>query len=422
LEELNYRDLFEHSPGLYLVLDPDFTIVAVTNAYLSATMTVREEITGRDIFDVFPDNPDDVKADGVSKLRASLIRVRDTKKADIMAIQKYDIRKPAAKGGGFEVRYWSPFNSPVLGKKQKLKFIIHRVEDVTEFVMLKMHDAEQSQITEELKKKASRMEIELLKRSKELQKSNFALTEVIAELKNKAAELERSNNELSHFAATASHDIKAPFRSVGGYLEIIKDKLRDTDDRQIIMAFERISAARLRIATLLDDLLNFSRIDKEDAELEEVDLSEVLKDVLRNLEFNIREKNAKVNITGKMPVVQGYRFQLEQLFQNLIANGLKFNLNPGPQVTVSVERKDKFFQFSIRDNGIGIEAEYFNKVFMMFERLHGPQDYAGTGLGLAICKKIVEYHHGKIWLESEPGSGSTFFFTIPEVVQGSLSE
>src|SRR5919206_964508 len=125
----DYRALFHAAPGLYLVLDPSFRIVAVSDAYLAATMTRREDILGRDIFDVFPDNPDDPAATGVANLRASLDRVRAKRVPDTMAVQKYDIRRPEAEGGGFEVRYWSPVNSPVLDRRGRLAYIIHRVED-----------------------------------------------------------------------------------------------------------------------------------------------------------------------------------------------------------------------------------------------------------------------------------------------------
>ena len=130
----DFRTLFESVPGSYLVLLPDFTIIAVTDAYLKATMTTRENILGRGLFDVFPDNPQDPNATGVSNLRASLQRVLKNKVADTMAVQKYDIRQPQSEGGGFEERHWSPVNSPVLGSGQNLIYIIHRVEDVTEFI------------------------------------------------------------------------------------------------------------------------------------------------------------------------------------------------------------------------------------------------------------------------------------------------
>lgn len=413
MEDPDFRELFESSPGLYLVLQPDLTIVGVTDAYLAATMTIRDEITGRGIFDVFPDNPTDLNADGVSNLRASLNRVLETKKTDTMAIQKYDIRKPASEGGEFEVRYWSPFNMPVLDSKNEVKYIVHRVEDVTEYVHQKAEESQQKLLTEELRHLNDSMEIELMQRGRELQNLNKALEQANTELKNKTRELQRSNDELSRFAAIASHDIKAPFRNVGGYLELIKKKVEAVPDEELKKAFEKISSARYRISILLDDLLKFSRVTSSSESFDKVDLNIILENVLKDLEHNIKEKNARIFVPEQMPVVQGYGFQLGQLFQNLIANGLKFQNGHEPVILINIEQKDGFYQFSFRDNGIGIDTRYFNKIFVMFERLHDQEEYAGTGLGLNICKRAVENHHGKIWLESTLGEGTTFYFTLP---------
>jgi anti-anti-sigma regulatory factor len=161
----DFRQLFERAPGLYLVLAPDLTIVAVTDAYLAATMTARAAIVGRGLFEIFPDNPDDAGATGVANLRASLARVLSGRRADTMAVQKYDIRRPEAEGGGFEERYWSPVNSPVLDPDGAVAFIIHRVEDVTAFVRLERQGGE----------RIASMEAEILRRSRELQEANRQL-------------------------------------------------------------------------------------------------------------------------------------------------------------------------------------------------------------------------------------------------------
>jgi PAS domain S-box-containing protein len=175
LPEPDYRTLFHTAPGCHLVLLPDFTIVAVSDGYLNATMTRREDIIGRGLFEVFPDNPGDVEATGESNLRASLANVLRTKLADTMAVQKYDIRQPASAGGAFEERYWSPINTPVLDADQQVSFIIHRVEDVTEFVRLKNQRAQQHEATEALRARAEDMGAEILARGQELQKINKQL-------------------------------------------------------------------------------------------------------------------------------------------------------------------------------------------------------------------------------------------------------
>src|SRR5438034_9224117 len=154
----DFQALFESEPGLYLVLTPALTIVAVSAAYLKATMTKRDEILGRGLFEVFPDNPDDPTATGIRNLKASLERVLTHRVPDTMAVQKYDISRPESEGGGFEERYWSPVNSPVLGADGNVAYIIHRVEDVTAFVHLKQSGSEQYRITEELRSRAADME------------------------------------------------------------------------------------------------------------------------------------------------------------------------------------------------------------------------------------------------------------------------
>ncbi|HEV8438138.1 MAG TPA: ATP-binding protein [Methylomirabilota bacterium] len=168
LEHPDFRILFESAPALYLVLTPDLNIVAVSDAYLRATMTTREQILGRGLFDVFPDNPDDPNASGARNLKASLDRVREQGAADIMAVQKYDIRRPESEGGGFEERFWSPVNSPVFGPSHEMEYIIHRVEDVTDFVRLKQRGSEQEKVTEELRSLAERMETEVSIRTEEV--------------------------------------------------------------------------------------------------------------------------------------------------------------------------------------------------------------------------------------------------------------
>jgi signal transduction histidine kinase len=414
--DLDYKELFERQPSLSLVLKPDLTIVAVTDSYLGATMTKRDEILGRGIFDVFPDNPNDLQADGVSNLRASLNRVLQKKTVDHMAVQKYDIRKPEEEGGEFEVRYWSPMNIPVLSDTGDVKLIIHRVEDVTDFVLLEQKQIEQTEANRKLRSISDDMKIEILQRNKEIKNTNIALTEVNASLMEKTDELKRSNEELSSFAATASHDIKAPFRSVGGQLEIIKSKIGDLidSDEEVREAFSKINSARVRIAILLDDLIKFAKTTQDKTPLTDVDLNKVVEDVLKNIEFNINEKNAKVIVDGRMPVVRGRYSQLSQLFQNLIGNGIKFQDKKIPKVVISVTDQNKWYQFSIKDNGIGIEPQYFNKIFQAFERLHAQDEFSGTGLGLSICKRIVEHHGGKIWVNSILGQGTTFYFTLPK--------
>ena len=192
----DFEALFQSAPGLYLVLTPDLNIVAVSDAYLRATMTTRETILGRGIFDVFPDNPDDPEATGVRNLQASLGRVLKNKAADTMAVQKYDIRRPESEGGGFEERYWSPLNAPVLGPDEQLAYIIHRVEDVTEFVRLRQQEAQQQKLTQELQNRAGQMETEIFFRAQEVQEANRRLEIANRELAEAANLLEIAHDAI----------------------------------------------------------------------------------------------------------------------------------------------------------------------------------------------------------------------------------
>src|SRR2546422_680617 len=228
----DFQTLFESAPNLYLVLTPDLKIVAVSETYLRATMTKREEILGRGIFEIFPDNPDDPIATGVRNLQTSLERVLRNKVSDTMAVQKYDIRKPESAGGGFEERYWSPVNSPVFGPDKEIAYIIHRVEDVTEFVRLKQQGIEQNKLTRELRTRAERMEVDVYLRAAEVQNAN--------------RELEAANQELARAEEAA--------RLLGEVVESARSG--ETVDAAISRSLEAICKLKgwqLGQAWLLDD-------------------------------------------------------------------------------------------------------------------------------------------------------------------------
>jgi PAS domain S-box-containing protein len=233
------------------------------------------------------------------------------------------------------------------------------------------------------------------------------------ELQNQKQDLVRSNDELQQFAYVASHDLQEPLRMITSYLELLerryKGQLDARADQFITYAVD--GAARMQI--LINDLLGYSRVGSRGQSFERVDCEAVLQNAIRNLQVAIAENNAVIT-HAPLPPVNADVTQLTQLFQNLIGNALKFRREDPPQIHIGVERTNGKWLFSVRDNGIGIESQYTNRIFVIFQRLHSRTEYSGTGMGLAICKKIVERHSGKLWVESKPGEGSTFYFTLPD--------
>jgi PAS domain S-box-containing protein len=232
------------------------------------------------------------------------------------------------------------------------------------------------------------------------------------ELKLKSEELIRSNAELEQFAYVASHDLQEPLRMVTSYVQLLEKRYKDKldQDAKEFIAFAVDGSNRMR--TLIQSLLEYSRVNRVKP-FEKINLNELINVVLQDLRETIQTNNAKI-IVNELPEITGDHTLIGQLFQNLIANAIKFKGDKDPEVIISGEKKDKEFLFSVKDNGIGIEKEYSKKIFVIFQRLHSKDKYPGTGIGLAICKKIVERHGGVIWMESEPGKGSTFYFTIKE--------
>jgi len=234
--------------------------------------------------------------------------------------------------------------------------------------------------------------------------------EAAAEARSK--ELARSNAELQNFAFIASHDLQEPLRMVASYTQLLarryQGKLDGKADRFIAYAAD--GAARMQ--TLINDLLTYARVETRGKDPAPVDCEETLNQALANLQMTIKESGVRVT-HGPLPEVMGDDTQLVQLFQNLVGNAVKFRSAASPQIHISSAPADGHWQFSVKDNGIGIDPAQFERIFQIFQRLHTRSEYPGTGIGLAVCKRIVERHGGRIWVESQPGQGSTFSFTLP---------
>jgi len=258
--------------------------------------------------------------------------------------------------------------------------------------------------------------IELFKKTQEVRRQEQALRALNAQLEQRVAErtaeMQRSNEELQQFAYVVSHDLQEPLRVVASYVQQLAERYQDKLEAE---ANELISYAldgAKRMQQLIVDLLAYSRIETTGQEFAPTDCEGVLQRVLGDLRVAIEESGAEVT-HDPLPQVMADNVQLGQVLQNLLGNAIKFRSQQPPRIHVSARQEGQQWVFSVRDNGIGINPRYAERIFGIFERLHPRTEYPGTGIGLAICKKIVERHGGQIWVESEPGKGAAFFFTLP---------
>ena len=359
MNEPDFRALFEQAPVPILVLDPELRIVGVTDAYLKATITRREEIVGRGLFDVFPANPDDPGADGVSNLHASLNTVLETGEPHTMAVQKYDIRDA---GGEWEVRYWSPVNSPVLDAAGTVRYITHRVEDVTE-----------------------------------LQRAN--------------ERLRAANSAKDEFLSRMSHELRTPLTAVSGFSELLARAELGTDQKEWARL---IRSASQHLGRLIDDVLDISRIatGQLPLTLEPVALGPLLFDALELLRpLAVRNDITLEPVTGVAG--HGYAFadsrRLKQVVINLVVNAIKYNRGGGSVHVKVGAGADGRLRISVSDTGRGIGADSLARLFTPFERLEAAASgIDGVGLGLALSRNLIEAMDGSIAVTSEVGVGSTF--------------
>jgi light-regulated signal transduction histidine kinase (bacteriophytochrome) len=276
-----------------------------------------------------------------------------------------------------------------------------RLEDTQRALLNILDDLNQS--NEELQKAHDVLEARVLERTAELQRSNTQLRGEMEErqkaedaLKRRTEELARSNAELEQFAYIASHDLQEPLRMVSSYVQLLAKRYQGKLDQDADDFIGYATDGAVRMQRLINDLLAYSRVGTRGKNFEEISLEDVLNQALEPL-----------------PAVYGDAGQLSQVFQNLIDNAMKFRRDETPRVHVSATIEKNECICMVKDNGIGIAPEFINKLFLLFQRLHTRKEYPGTGLGLAICKRIVERHGGRIWVESRPGAGSAFYFRIP---------
>lgn len=425
--DVPFRVLFESAPSLCLVLTPeDFTIVAVSEAYLRATMTERRTIMGRKLFEVFPDDPNEPGADGVRNLRTSLERVKENRRADVMAVQRYPVRRPVAEGGGFEERFWSPINSPVFGDDGELTLIIHRVEDVTPFIRAKQRVGKEEEAWDLLETRAQHMEAEIALRDYDRQRADelrealerARRSEDVARRAREDAEraqeeAERANLAKDKFLAALSHELRTPLTPVLMTASVLRQEAQLP-----VEVREQLSMMQHNIeleARLIDDLLDLTRITRGKLKMlrQPVDVHSLLVHAEQIVLTEAREKGVSLHfqLEAAQHIVNGDSARLHQVFWNVLKNAIKFTPTDGRVMVRTANSSPDKLSIIISDTGSGIEAEALASIFDAFAqtRLSPARSSAGLGLGLAISKNVVEMHNGTMRAASAGcGEGATF--------------
>ena len=413
----DFKALFEAAPGLYLVLtQPDFRIVAASDAYLRATRTERAAVLGRNLFEMFPDNPDDPAADGVRNLRTSLERVVQFRRPDTMSVQKYDIRKPESEGGGFEEKYWSPRNTPVFGPTGQFIYIIHRVEDVTSFIQLKQRGAEQAELTDRLRERTEQMEAEIFMRAREVEVAREQL-----EAEQKLRQVQKME-AVGHLTGGIAHDFNNILTVITGLIDILAEAVEH--DAALSSVTKMISDAAFRGAEVTKHLLAFSR--QQPLQPREADLNTLVQDTARLLRPSLGEQieidtalepdawpafidpnhmatallNLAVNARDAMP--DGGKLMLET--SNVILDEVYAAANPDV-------RAGEYVMVAVSDTGGGIPAAIRDKVFEPF--FTTKDTGKGTGLGLSMVYGFIKQSDGHLKIYSEEGHGTSIKLYLP---------
>lgn len=390
----DYRVLFEAMPGLYLVLARDLRVVAASDAYLSATMTRREDIMGKTMWEIFPDNPDDPSVEGSRYVRESQQRVLATRRTDTMAVQKYDIPRP---DGSYDVRYWSPMHVPVLDARGEIAYVIHRVEDVTEFILLKQRAGDEARA--EVRDDITKLESDIFLRAQEVSEANRKLREV--------------DRLRSNFFANISHELRTPLTLIlGPVSRMLAATEADSPNRRGLETVERNAKLLLK---QVNDLLDIAKLEAGQLELEyaKVDIAQFARLLAANFETLAHDHRIALSVhTPESLFVEMDEEKLERVFLNLLSNAFKFT-PAGGGIDITVEQNGDSVILRVADSGPGIPVDARAKVFERFQQLEDAGNTGGTGLGLSIVKEFVTLHRGGVHIEDSVLGGAAFVVRLP---------
>ncbi|GIZ53921.1 hypothetical protein NCCP691_39350 [Noviherbaspirillum aridicola] len=426
----HFELLFDSSPGSFLILlpDADFTIVGVTKGYRRDTLTTREVLLGRGVFDAFPDNPHTPEANSTRNLRASLLRVVATRSPDTMVIQRYDV--PRRDGMGFEVRYWSPVNTPVIAPDGEMIYIIHGVRNVTDYMRLQEENESRQKQSAELSARNRQMEAEILQRGWDIDEKNRELRHANEALMRYAQTARDEAQSKDEFLAMLAHELRNPLAGISTALELLA-----------IVGNDASKAAELRdvcyrqlgnLTRLVDDLLDVSRVSRGAVHLrrEALDLRDILDSALHAVRGLLDERGLAVStsITPGAYRMWGDATRLEQVLTNLLANAARYTESGGRVDIVlgnETAASGSWGVLRIKDTGRGIPPDMLSRIFDMFVQVDTEIDRArgGLGIGLTLVQKLVEMHGGAVEGYSEGiGHGSTFTVRLPLDAGVSLPE
>jgi PAS domain S-box-containing protein len=369
--EKNLKVFLNAIPDSGILLKLDGTIIIVNESFLEKCGKSRDEVIGKYVMDVLPEFM-------VDKCQEAWKTVIETKKPITIEVENF----------GMYMKYCV---NPVVDNDGKVSRLAVVIYDITK----------SKNMEKQLKESRDNLELKVKERT--------------ADLDMLIDELKRSNKELQQFAYVSSHDLQEPLRTIASFTQLMERRYKGQLDEDADEFMEYIVDAAKRMQQLIQDLLEYSRVATRGEELKQVNTEKVLKNVLYNLKTSIDENNAEITYDN-LPMVMVDKGQLDQLFQNLISNAIKFKKPDEPpriHISASKDENNNHYIFSVSDNGIGMDPQYFDRIFTIFQHLHTMDEYEGTGIGLSISKRIIERHGGSIWVESSLGKGSTFYFTIP---------